>query len=136
VPHPKGRVRPQHSTDYTTEAVTLLTAGKYPDAGWTFIKWWTRERVRWLIDNRRLGNVPARTPFVDEANKLWPGAHPEMYPEAFKFGKQRLAAVDQDQIWKIANAELAPMWDGKESVKTATGKAVQLVNEFLKSTPQ
>jgi hypothetical protein len=48
----------------------------------------------------------------------------------------RLLSVDEEQINKLINDNLSQMWNGTESPPSASKKAADAVNDFLKSNPQ
>ncbi|HEU5315040.1 MAG TPA: hypothetical protein VFX49_02960, partial [Chloroflexota bacterium] len=63
---------------------------------------------------------------------------PTMTVDLMKRGNSfvRLLSVDEEQINKLINDNLSPMWSGAESPPSAAKKASDTVNDFLKANPQ
>ena len=144
VPYPKGpNPKGVMANDYATSGTAIATVSKYPKESWEWVKFTAND------DGQKIASLAGGGTgvyFSDAANQevikilraIKTCETPTMTVDLMKRGNSfvRLLSVDEEQINKLINDNLSPMWAGNESPPSAAKKASDAVNDFLKATPQ
>jgi ABC-type glycerol-3-phosphate transport system substrate-binding protein len=144
VPYPKGPgARAVMANDYATSGPAIAKASKYPRESWEWVKFTANEEGQKIA---AIAGQGTGVYFSDAANQevirllkeIKTLETPTMTVDLIKKGHSfvRLLSVDQDQINKLINDHLNPMWNGDDAPPVAARRAADAVNDFLKSNPQ
>jgi ABC-type glycerol-3-phosphate transport system substrate-binding protein len=144
VPYPKGpSPKGVMANDYATSGTAIAKVSKYPKESWEWVKFTAND------DGQKIASLASQGTgvyFSDAANQevikqlkeISTLETPTMTVDLIKKGNSfvRLLSVDEEQINKLLNNNLNPMWNGDDAPPIAAKKAADQVNDFLKSTPQ
>jgi multiple sugar transport system substrate-binding protein len=143
VPYPKGpNARGAMANDYATSGTAIAKATKAPKESWEWVKFSAND------DGQKIASLAGGGTgvyFSEAANQEvirqlrgMKCETPTMTVDLMKKGNSfvRLLSVNEEDINRLINAELTPMWTGEVSPPTAAKKATDAVNDFLKANPQ
>ncbi|HET7769974.1 MAG TPA: hypothetical protein VFN74_14450, partial [Chloroflexota bacterium] len=94
--------------------------------------------ARWISGTGLYFSDAANQEVIKQLTAIKTCETPTMTVDLMKKGNSfvRLLSVDEEQINRLINAELNPMWAGEVAPPTAAKKAADVVNDFLKANPQ
>jgi len=144
VPYPKGpNAKGVTANDYATSGPAIAKASKYPRESWEWVKFTAND------DGQKIASLAGGGTgvyFSDAANQevikqlraVKSLETPTMTVDLMKKGNSfvRLLSVDEEQINRLLNENLTPMWNGETAPPVAAKKGADAVNDFLKSSPQ
>jgi multiple sugar transport system substrate-binding protein len=144
VPYPKGpSPKGVMANDYATSGTAIAKATKYPKESWEWTKFTAND------DGQKIASLAGQGTgvyFSDAANQevikqlkeIKTLETPTMTVDLIKKGNSfvRLLSVDEEQINRLINDNLNPMWSGDDAPPVAAKKAADAVNDFLKANPQ
>jgi ABC-type glycerol-3-phosphate transport system substrate-binding protein len=144
VPYPKGpAAKGVMANDYATSGTAIAKASPHPNESWTWVKFTANEEGQKITSTANQGTGVF---FSDAANQetvrllkeIRTLETPTMTVDLIKKGNSfvRLLSVDEADINKLINDNLAPMWNGEDAPPVAARRAADAVDEFLKATPQ
>jgi len=144
VPYPKGpNPKGVTASDYATSGPAIAKASKHPNESWEWVKFTANDDGQKIASLAGQGtgvyfSDAANQEVVKQLKEITTLETPTMTVDLIKKGNSfvRLLSVDEEQINKLINADLNPMWNGDTATPTAAKTAADSVNDFLKSNPQ
>jgi multiple sugar transport system substrate-binding protein len=144
VPYPKGpNPKGVMANDYATSGTAIAKASKSPKESWEWVKFTANDDGQKIAALAGGGtgvyfSEAANQEVIKQLRAIKTCETPTMTVDLMKKGNSfvRLLSVDEEQINRLINAELNPMWAGEVAPPIAAKKAADAVNDFLKSNPQ
>jgi len=116
-----------------SNAWSITGLSKVKDAAWEVMKVLNGEvgQKLWATQNH-----PGLAKVGPEFQKSFPKLKWEPIINQWRTqGRDYFITPDADEFWKVANAELAPMYEGKKTVAEAMKTSAQAANEVFKKRP-
>ena len=144
VPYPKGpNPKGVMANDYATSGTAIARVSKHPKESWEWVKFTAND------DGQKIASLAgggtgvyfsdaANQEVIKQLREIKTLETPTMTVDLMKKGNSfvRLLSVDEGEIQRLVNTNLAPMWNGEDSPTAAAKKAADAVNDFLKANPQ
>jgi len=145
VPFPKGPQGEKPAGDFTFWGWGIASGLKderVRQGAWEWLKLYNGKESQQLQGPKYLISIP----FLPEVFAEWRESvkakglrleNPDMITEIRdKYPNQRIMAPDSPKLWEIIQKGLADVWTGKKNAREGCLEVAQMMNNFLKDTPQ